>query len=563
MLENSLKSAKTVLTDFDDFIITDSGISDDGIWIKFTYNECYLLLTVNNPDKVYLRKVSVYMLGGKYDSIKLPPHFLRIDETNKLSYICLLDTEQHILTAYSLPEVIKLYLDQVRSILSLSNRQIEDEYLKEFEYYWNLGCAQRGKKSERAEIYLPSSLNASSLECWHFEKNEKCIIFPEYIKFNEANVPKGTKSSALYIPIEYPNGIIPPQNNICWGKNELLDIIYNQVFDRISPDSNAFIKKQKIDNYQKVIVFSFFVPNSVTITFSGILKFNNNDKKDLISKIQEDFKSFTPIKSSRMDMKYLKERVGLEYSESPAVLLVGCGSVGSYILPELVNMGIVDIAISDPDEFVSGNSMRHYLGPRSNGTKKVDDLKFYIEFQNPLVSIKIVSNLLGMNDSELKDLVNKYPIVVIATGGTDLQKEFNYRFSKIKNESWFLYNWLDAEGKGAHILAMRYANKGCFNCLFYENGKPITYNKVSYANGSEKVIGNGCGGSFSPYGNNVLIKNTSLFIATLQNIINGSITQNTVASIKNDFSTYENSVYMVPNIESNFADEGCDICGSV
>ena len=43
MLENSLKSAKTVLTDFDDFIITDSGISDDGIWIKFTYNECYLL----------------------------------------------------------------------------------------------------------------------------------------------------------------------------------------------------------------------------------------------------------------------------------------------------------------------------------------------------------------------------------------------------------------------------------------------------------------------------------------------------------------------------------------
>ena len=86
---------------------------------------------------------------------------------------------------------------------------------------------------------------------------------------------------------------------------------------------------------------------------------------------------------------------------------------------------------------------------------------------------------------------------------------------------------------------------------------------MSYANGTEKVIGNGCGGSFSPYGNNVLIKNTSLFIATLQNIINGSITQNTVASIKNDFSTYENSVYMVPNIESNFADEGCDICGSV
>lgn len=562
MHEKELKIICDAFACFNEFVITDSNIVDEKIKIKFTYDEYSLILCVKNPDNIYLRSIVVIEETESQTNL-LPPHFLRIDDKNKLSYICLLDKEQHILTSYSLFELVKLYLNQVCSILSLSQQQLEKEYLKEFEYYWNVAHTECCANKEKAEIYIPDSSGAALLDCWYLEKNNKYIIFSENTKFNENNTPKGTKSSAIYIPIEYPYGIIPPQKNNCWGKKELLSIIYNQTFDRISQESFAFLKRQRFNNYQKILVFSFNLPNSVSITVSGILKFKNNRKKDLISKIQEDFESFIPIRSSRMDMKYLNERVGQEYYELPSVLLVGCGSVGSYILPELVNLGIVDIGVSDPDTFVSGNSLRHFLGTRSNGERKVDALKFYTEFENPLVTVEIIPNLLGMNNSELEDIINKYSIIVIATGGTDLQKKFNYRFSKVKNESWFLYNWLDAEGKGAHVLAMRYTNKGCFNCLFYENGKPTFFNKVSYANGSEYTIGNGCGGSFSPYGNNVLIKNTSLFIATLQNIINGSITQNTVTSIKNDFSSYESSISTVPNIDFNFADEGCDICGSI
>lgn len=563
MHEEELKIVCDAFACFSEFVITGSNIMDGKIKINFTYDEYILILYVKNPDNVYLRSIVVDIEETESQTNLLPPHFLRIDEKNKLSYICLLDKEQHILTSYSLFELVKLYLNQVRSILSLSQQELEKEYLKEFEYYWNIAYTECCAKKEKAEIYLPDSVGATLLDCWYLEKNNKYIILSENTKFNENNTPKGTKSSAIYIPIEYPDGIIPPQKNNSWGVKELLSIIYNQTVDRISQESFNFLKKQKIDNYQKILVFSFHLPNSVSITVSGILKFKNNQKKDLISKIQEDFESFMPILSSRMDMQYLNERVGQEFSELPSVLLIGCGSVGSYILPELVNLGIVNIGISDPDRFTSGNTLRHYLGTRSDGERKVDILKLYMEFENPLVSIDIVPDLLEMNDCELRDIINKYSIVIIATGGTDLQKKFNYRFSKLKNESWFLYNWLDAEGKGAHVLAMRYTNKGCFNCLFYKNRQPVVLNKVSYADGYERVIGNGCGGSFSPYGNNVLIKNTSLFINTLQNIINGSITQNTVTSIKNDFSSYESSVSIVPNIDFNFADEGCDICGSV
>lgn len=86
---------------------------------------------------------------------------------------------------------------------------------------------------------------------------------------------------------------------------------------------------------------------------------------------------------------------------------------------------------------------------------------------------------------------------------------------------------------------------------------------MSYADGTERVIGNGCGGSFSPYGNNVLVRNTSLVLSVLQGILNGSITQNTVASLRNDFSTLESSISMVPVIDSDFAEERCDICGHI
>lgn len=179
------------------------------------------------------------------------------------------------------------------------------------------------------------------------------------------------------------------------------------------------------------------------------------------------------------------------------------------------------------------------------------------------MNISIIPNLLEQEDHALSEIVSKYQIVIVAVGSTDLQRQFNYRFSKINSKAWFLFNWLDAEGKGAHLLAMRYTNKGCFNCLFIDNGVPAYKSKVSYADGSENIIGNGCGGSFSPYGNNVLIRNTSLVLSVLHGILDGSITKNTVTSIKNDFSSLKSSIALDPVINTDFAEESCDICAHV
>ena len=565
MHEDYLLVVQYAFSEYTDFSLIDISAEDSLISANFTYQGSPLTLYVSNPGNTYLRSIMVCIEDRVADELKIPAHYMRYNDKDKRSVLCLLDKEQHVLSAYSLAELVNLYLGQTQSLLSLSPRQKEAEYLKEFEFYWNVAYKTTGNTDNQAEVYLPVPETAALLNCWYTKDNGKgkYILFPEGETFNSCNIPKGSKSTAVYIPLEFPNGIIPPQANIPWNAHDLLDIICNQTKDRISAESYDFLRDLQIDNYQKVVVFSFSQPESVAITVAGILTFNNNRRKNLINKIQEDFESFTPIKSSRMDMKYLHERVGQYHSAFPSVLLIGCGSVGSYILPELINLGAVNIGISDPDEFASGNALRHYLGPRSHGYHKTASMKFFMEYENPLVSIEIVPNILDMNDSDLTETLSKYQVVIVAVGGTDLQRRFNYHFSKISPTPWFLYNWLDAAGKGSHALAMRYSHRGCFNCLFFDNGEPIPRNKVSYTDGTERVIGNGCGGSFSPYGNNVLVRNTSLVLSVLQGILDGSIVQNTVASIKNDFSSLESSIAIVPAINKDFAEERCDICGHI
>lgn len=565
MHEDYLQVVQDSFSKYADFSLVDVSATDTLLSASFTYQSSPLALYVSNSGNTYLRSVMVCIEDRVADELKIPAHYMRYNDKDKRSMLCLLDKEQHVLSAYPLSELIDLYLGQTQSLLSLSPRQKEAEYLKEFEFYWNAACKTTGSTDNQAEVYLPELETAALLNCWYTKDNGngKYVLFPENVTFNSCNIPKGSKSTAVYIPIDFPNGIIPPQGNIPWNAHDLLDIVCSQAKDRISTASYGFLRDLQIDNYQKVVILSFSQPDSVAITVVGVLSFNNNSKKNLISKIQEDFKSFTPIRSSRMDMKFLHERVGQHHFAFPSVLLIGCGSVGSYILPELINLGAVNIGISDPDEFASGNALRHYLGPRSHGYHKTTNMKFFMEYENPLVSIEVIPNILDMNDSDVTETLSKYQVVIVAVGGTDLQRRFNYHFSKISPTPWFLYNWLDAAGKGSHVLAMRYSHKGCINCLFFDNGESISKNKVSYTDGTERVIGNGCGGSFSPYGNNVLVRNTSLALSVLQGILDGSIVQNTVASIRNDFSSLESSITIAPIINTSFAEERCDVCGHI
>lgn len=262
--------------EYTDFSLTDVSAEDTLISAKFTYQGSPLTLYVSDPSDNYLRRIMVCIEDRIADDLKIPAHYIRYNNQDKQSVLCLLDKEQHVLSACSLSELIDLYLGQTQSLLSLSPWQKKAEYLKEFEFYWNAACKRIGNTDNQAEVYLPASETAALLSCWYTKNNGigKYVFFPEGVTFNSSNIPQGTQSTAVYIPIEFPSGIIPPRGNAPWNAHDLLDIICNQTKDRISAKSYDFLKNLQIDNYQKPLVFSFSQPESVTITITGILSFN-------------------------------------------------------------------------------------------------------------------------------------------------------------------------------------------------------------------------------------------------------------------------------------------------
>ena len=278
MREDYLQIVQKAFSEYSDFSLTEISAEETLISADFTYQGSPLTLYVLEPGNTYLRNIMVCIDNCVADDLRIPAHYMRYGDKNKRSVLCLLDKEQHVLSAYSLSELIDLYLGQTRSLLSLPLRQKEAEYLKEFEFYWDVACKRTGSTDDQAEVYLPASETAALLNCWYTRDREKgkYVLFPESVTFNSCNMPQGSQTTAIYIPIEFPSGIIPPQGNIPWNSHELLNIVCNQTKDKISTESYAFLKDLQIDNYQKVVVFSFSQPESVTMAVTGILSFNNN-----------------------------------------------------------------------------------------------------------------------------------------------------------------------------------------------------------------------------------------------------------------------------------------------
>ncbi len=532
--------------------------NENDIAISFSYKSIKFLLEINNYNEIFLRIVKAYAFP-EINDVAIPPHFLQKDEAKKMYSLCLLDKERHVLTSYDLFELVDLYLYQIKRLLDMTSKQIEREFQKEFLYYWNLSA-----KKGFIDIYIGEESEPAELELWceRINKIDKFTTLPKNVSLNELHKPKGTYETAIYIPISDISGILPPNNNFTWTDKELLNILCNQVSDKISSSTYEFLKNIKISSYRKLIIFSFNLKDSITICFAALITFNTNQKGSLISKIQDDFHSVQAIWSNRMDLSFLQSRVGMRKNLNlPSVLVLGVGSVGSYIVPELINLGITNIGLSDPDAFNSGNAFRHYLGPAYTGSNKADAMRSVVEKANPLVKVSVISNILCMNSDELEKTIASYDVILVAVGTSDIQREMNMKFSKLNIEKHFIFNWLDSAGKGSHLLYTNYKSKGCFNCLFYDEGQKRDNNKTSFADGTEVLIGNGCCGTFSPYGNTVLLRNTLMVVSVIKDIIDKKISKATLVSMRNNFDSLEKSISIEPIINNDFYDEGCDICG--
>lgn len=457
--------------------------------------------------------------------------------------ICLFEKEG-ILVDTVLEGIVIQSIYRAREILFAGKYDTNTiEFIEEFELYWLqlsehrnaklvvpeenvcmviksvLEQVKQRKKEKQASLYSrrKNSLiyvgkDMESLKYWHFEK--PCAVNTAYmvIDSNEMIYPPDIRKP---LSIDYVN--------------ELLSIINSDVVTKI----------WKKLGKEKLLFFRINQPNGsenyIGVSLSEGLIQIKNDQVSIVN-----YKDICPIAVRRVDTDYLMRRTTEnDFSHMDKKLLViGCGSIGGYIISELCKTGFKNITIVDDDIFTEENVFRHILGMEYVGNYKSVALKKYQEKNIPgslIVSLEAkIEDAIRDGCIELED----YDLIISATGNHNINRWINRYVQRKKIRVPVIYAWNEIYGIGNHVGYFRYGNEGCFECLFGRDEDTYEiYDRSAYCGRGQKIVKNyGCGKSFVPYGNATSLKTAILVMEVIREVLNGEGNINFLLSAKGDES---------------------------
>ncbi|MEV8266232.1 ThiF family adenylyltransferase [Microbacterium sp. NPDC076911] len=97
------------------------------------------------------------------------------------------------------------------------------------------------------------------------------------------------------------------------------------------------------------------------------------------------------------------------------VLVVGAGSIGSFICDYLARSGVGSLTIRDPDVLRPGNSVRHLVASQFAGFPKVTAIKYVLD-QRPGSTTEVEVDTRSLRDAfEVPELLAEYDLVIDAS----------------------------------------------------------------------------------------------------------------------------------------------------
>lgn len=485
----------------------------------------------------------------------MPFRFLtKEDEDYRI--VCLYESNEIVHFMYTFEEKIVDIINRLILLLSLSKKQIEKEFQKEFLYYWN----DVSKNRNEVMIYLRNDRVFGELNVYS-DQMENWRVVQSGIKLNDIKFNnQGRKIwkhipelSAFYIPIIDNRGILPPTREKMWDKQDIVNVIYNNYYNHIGTESYEKLKEKKIRQKEIILIFGMNVNNN-NIFFATKIGFRNSYNGILFDKLNNNISSIEPILSKRVDYCYLCEQIGNDISVfDKIVLIVGAGSLGSYVAKEIVKSGICNLTIYDADTIENENILRHQLLGSWNGTSKVKALKWELELLHPEVHVNAIDK--EINEDLLKEEIRKNDLIIFTVGNSDVQLAANYVLKREKYSGDAIFVWLEAGGTNSHILYVDYAQKGCFECLFTDkNGNSIN-NKANVVaeNLIEKnTLRNGCGATRVKYGTAILLRTTATLLNVIKKIYGNEMKDNCLINISETKVFYEGNI---------FVERKCNCCG--
>ncbi len=531
--------------------------SYDGIKISYEEDD---IVFFNYNDKEYgfwypkeENKTNRPFILVKNDDRYNYPHILQFEiplnkDKQKYRLVCLHESGKTINYLMSYEEKIIDAIDRLIQLLSLSTLEIEEEFQKEFLYYWN----DQIKTDISVRLYIAPDRVFQSMNVYQ-NKYRMLRAVTNGIKLNDRDEWSFVHNiSAFYIPIIDNRRILPPVKDRPWGINDILKIIKGRDVARISHETYESIKKVKVKSNKAFIIFEMKVLNN-GINFCCLAYFKNSKTETLMDKLQNSIEKIELIQTKRCDYIFLNEQIGNDTSiVDKKVALIGVGSLGSYLATELVKLGVKNLTLYDNDTLEEANIMRHRAKLSWSNISKVKALKIDLESMHPEIIINDKNEYL--NQEVLKRDMYKFDMIIYTVGSSDVQLMSNSAFKEANFDRPVIYSWLEAGGTDSHILVVNYSKQGCFECLYTDKDGNLVNNKGNKLSDElveQNTIRNGCGATRVAYGTEILLRTTSVILDTIKKTFNGEFEDNCLIDIQPT---------SVVNRGNTFKEERCKCC---
>jgi len=333
---------KQILETYDEI----SCVIEDGEKIKFIMQEKEYWFWYPSMDNPTESPMILVKNEEKFDYPHIVPYEIPCSKDERYRGICLNGENDEINFMKSYEEKVCDTIERLIQLVSLSQRQIEREFQKEFLYYWN----NMASNSFTVRMFIKGSREFSKLNVY-CDKNGNMRLVENGVRLNDALLEDDGEKlwkhnplfSAYYIPITNKQGVLPPTKDFLWTSKQIRKIIYGNEIDRISLETYLQLRKEIVKGNNFVLVFSMEVDGN-EFFFTCILRFppvNTREPISLFQKLECQNYSVEVLKSKRVDYGYLSKQIGNDVSiSSKKVLLVGAGSLGSYVAKEVVKTGV-------------------------------------------------------------------------------------------------------------------------------------------------------------------------------------------------------------------------------
>ena len=435
-------TAKEILETYDNIDVI-RVCSED--WIMFRlFKKDFLLSAPSKDDTSSVATIYLYNDEGlDFPHIQLGN--INMDEgtmlpSGKYRYVCLYEQESVVQSLLSFEEKIKDSINRLIKLLTMTKAEQENEFQKEFLYYW-----EGFTEGRCADVYLKQDIKFCKLQKFtsgktirYIDPDIRLIDLDSRNKKDERNWQQHLETEVFFIPITDSREILPPYHNHAWTIENVKEIIYGKQINHISTETYLRLKKEIVSTRNVILVFEMNVVYT-KICFAVMVKCRNKNGRTLFEKINEDGIEISLIAVKRKDHLYLNEIIGNDrilYGKK--VILVGCGSLGSYVAPELVKNGAADIVLYDEDRLYDENRMRWIFGGIGVNSYKVDILGFFLEKIHSQVHAEIHRN--NLDEKALKSEIQSADLIIFTIGNSDKQLKFNRILSELHcNIPVFLY----------------------------------------------------------------------------------------------------------------------------